>query len=1264
MEFRLLGPLEARAGGGLLPLGGAKQRALLALLLLNANRVVARERLVDELWGEQPPETAVESLQVYVSRLRKVLPKGALVTRPPGYALEVDPEAIDLQRFERLVAEAREAEPAQASRLLAEALALWRGPPLAEFSELFAQAESRRLEERHLAALEQHIAADLELGRHAEVVSELEGLVLDHPLRENLRGLQMLALYRAGRQADALAAYQAARAALVDELGLDPGQSLQRLEQAILRHDPSLDLPDPVAADAPETVKAPLPEAAPEVQVTRARKVVSVVFCDVVASTVDGGRLDPEPLQLVLSRYFEATTAVLQRHGGTVEKFIDDSVAAVFGVPVLHEDDAVRALRAAAELRTGIGELNRRLERDFRARLALRVGVDTGEVVTGTDGRLATGEAVNAAARLQQAAPPGEILIGSDTLALVREAVEVEELRPESAATGQRAAAYRLTGFEPRAPRVPRRLDVPMVGRTRERELLATALASAVERACCSLFTLLGTAGVGKSRLAREFLAGIDARVVEGRCLSYGEGITYSPVVDVVTQLEGAYRELLGDTPAAGAAIASLLGESATPTTPDEIAWSVRKLLEASARERPLVVVFDDVQWGEPTFLDLVEHVAYLSRDAPMLLLCLARPELLERRPGWGGRSVDAITVALEPLEAAEVDELIEHLLHGEKLEQDLGERIRSAAQGNPLFVEEMLAMVDESGNGEVLVPPTIKALLAARLDQLDPTEREVLGCGSVEGELFHRGAVETLAASSRPVERQLVALVRKELVRPDRSQILRDDGYRFRHLLIRDAAYEALPKATRAELHGRFADWIEEHGAELVEWDELVGFHLQQAHRYLEELGAPASETGPLGERAAGFLAAAGRRATVRGDYHTVAHLLERALELGVPDPREHLRLQVELGLALGQAGRGAEAEALLGSTVELATALGEQGLAARALVHLSAQRLDHDPGVGAPEMIPVAEDAIRTFEALGDTLGLAEAGLLLGNALARAGRVTESIAARERAIAHAQTAGATGIRRLIIGRLADRICFGPMPVEEGIGRLEELLRANRDDRMLEAVILRQLACAHAMAGRFDEARAHLEASTPVLDEVNLTHVWAVSRWRVSDTLQLVGDTAAAEQDLIAIWLHFRDTRGERSSSRALAATARLAQLCCDQGRWEEAAAYLSYGQEVDRSPPPYGNSYAFERLAARGRIAAHAGDHAEGVELARTAVELAAAFGSPNHEARMWLALAEVQRAAGNQAEADQAVERALELYERKGNITAAARVRAAAP
>ena len=579
---------------------------------------------------------------------------------------------------------------------------------------------------------------------------------------------------------------------------------------------------------------APLTEVSPA---REQRKTVTVLFCDVTGSTELGERLDPEALRGVLARYFERMKGIVERHGGSVEKFIGDAVMAVFGVPVVHEDDALRALRAAVEMRDAFPELG----------IQGRIGVTTGEVVTGTAERLATGDAVNLAARLEQAAQPGEILIGDATLQLTQDAVEVEPVEPLTLkGKAEPVPAHRLLSVHGETGSA-RHLQAPMVGRETEMRRLRDAFGQALGDRSCQLFTILGSAGVGKSRLVAEFVGSLDgALVVRGRCLPYGEGITYWPVVEVLKQLPPAETD-----PVAAATTRALAAGEELVSSGDEIAWAFRKQLEAVAAETPVVCVFDDVHWGEETFLDLIEHVADLSRDAPILLLCMARPELLDRRTGWAGGKVNATSVLLEPLAPEETGQLIENLAH---LDDDLRARILDAAEGNPLYVEEMVAFVAESGGGEITVPPTIQALLAARLDQLDAPERDVLERGSVEGRVFHRGAVQALAPEEPQVMARLTSLVRKELVRPDKSELPGEDAFRFRHLLVRDAAYDALPKATRAELHERFAGWLAEHGRDLVELDEILGYHLEQACRYRAELGvaADASVAGEARQRLA----------------------------------------------------------------------------------------------------------------------------------------------------------------------------------------------------------------------------------------------------------------------------------------------------------------------------------------------------------------------------------------------------------------------------
>ena len=509
------------------------------------------------------------------------------------------------------------------------------------------------------------------------------------------------------------------------------------------------------------------------------RKVVTVVFCDLSGSTALGGRTDPEALRATMRGYYEQMRTILERHGGTVEKFVGDAVMAVFGVPVAHEDDALRAVRAAWEMHEAVPKLG----------LAARIGVNTGEVVAGEGDTLVTGDAVNVAARLEQAAEASEVLVGSETRRLVRDAVTVERVDVDAKGKG-RVEAFRLVDVDLDAAPVARRLDTPLVGRRTELEQLRHAFDRAVREQRCHLFTLLGSAGVGKSRLVREFLTGVDACVLEGRCLDYGEGITFWPVVSILKQLGDRAEPTL-----------QRVVEGAT--TPNELFWAVRAQLEEVARERPLVVCFDDIQWGEQTFLDLVDHVADLSRGAPLLLLCVARPELLDKRPGWGGGKLNATTILLEPLGAEECAELI--AVHG-GVDEDTERRILAVADGNPLFVEEMVALVRE--DGDVRVPSTVQALLQARLDQLARDERTVMERGAVEGQIFHRAAVLELTQAP-DVEPQLAGLVRKELIHPA-PPTLAGDAFRFRHLLIRDAAYDALPKETRADLHERFANWLE----------------------------------------------------------------------------------------------------------------------------------------------------------------------------------------------------------------------------------------------------------------------------------------------------------------------------------------------------------------------------------------------------------------------------------------------------------------------
>src|SRR5438477_12956562 len=501
MEFRILGPLEVREGDRVLPLPGVRQRALLSILLLHANEVLPASLLIELLWGDRPPPSAAKGLQVHISELRKLLGKDCIYTRAPGYALRVDPGELDLERFEKLVGETRQLPPEDALSGLREALALWRGRPLSEFAaERFAAGELLRLEELQLETLEQRIEAELALGRHAGLIGELEALVREHPLREGLRASLMLALYRAGRQAEALTVYQDARRALVDELGLEPTRVLQDLEQAILRHEPGLDLPSVAPSRSrlqPEHASATPATAAPE------RKLATALFVDLVGSTELGAQ-DPERSRARLERYYDTAAEAIESAGGTLEKFVGDAVLAAFGAPTGQADHAERALHAAPAVRARCAEL-------FGTSEAVRIGVNTGEVVVGRPregSSFVTGDAVNVAARLEQAAEPGEILVGERAASLVRGAFELGDPRRVEAKgkEGGVVAVPLVRALSLMRPRGVGGLQPAFVGRDGELQLLLATYGRSVEQEAPHLGTIMADAGIGKTRLVDALL--------------------------------------------------------------------------------------------------------------------------------------------------------------------------------------------------------------------------------------------------------------------------------------------------------------------------------------------------------------------------------------------------------------------------------------------------------------------------------------------------------------------------------------------------------------------------------------------------------------------------------------------------------------------------------------------------------------------------------------------------------------------------------------
>jgi class 3 adenylate cyclase/tetratricopeptide (TPR) repeat protein len=1030
--------------------------------------------------------------------------------------------------------------------------------------------------------------------------------------------------------------------------------------------------------------------AAPQREV---RKTVTVLFCDVTGSTGLGERLDPESLRRVMSRYFDEMKGVLERHGGMVEKFIGDAIMAVFGIPVLHEDDALRACRAAVEMRSTLASLNEDLRKQWGVEIQVRTGINTGEVVAGDPAAgktLVTGDTVNVAARLEQAAAAGETLIGHETQRLARDALSAEEVAP-LALKGKTEAvtAFRLLDVTCGAPAHARRMDSVLVGREHERRLLHEAFERCLREKACHLFTVLGTAGVGKSRLIAEFVGRVQSQgdVLVGRCLPYGEGITFWPVAEILKQASGVddndsredalakLHKVLLDEPDAelvGEHLAQVIGLSPASAASEELFWAVRRLLEALARERPQVVIFDDVHWAESTLLDLIEHIADWSRDAPLLLITMSRPELLERRAAWGGGKHNVTTILLEPLSESESVQLVRNLLGETGIPAEVSQKIIEASEGNPLFVEEMVSMLIDDDllkrvNGrwepvgdlsQISVPTSVQALLASRLDHLQADERQVLEPAAVVGKVFWRGAVlELLPESARPgAGSNLLTLVRKELIRPERSTFRGEDAFRFRHILIRDAAYQAMPKELRADLHATFAGWLEKRaGDRLAEYEEVLGYHLEQAHRYLGELGLDSERRADLGRRAADALAAGGMRAMGRSDLPAAINLFSRAVQLVPSGGARHVVISVELGAARAAWGDFQAARAVLEEALQGAQALQDRRLEAHAQIELSNVSINAEPEGTTAEAETVAKEALAIFEPQGDNRGQAKAWLLLGMVDLMRCQYDSMQRAVERGAEAARRAGDKALEAENLGWVGAALQFGPTPAQQGLVRFRQLVGETPANMAIERALRRNEAFLLAMQGRFDEAWRAAQRLSTITDELGRTISSVTGLGFISGYVGMwAGEMEAAEDGLRQAY-EVLDRVNEKGFLSTIAAE--LAEVLYRQGRYDEAAHFLEKCRETTASDD-IANLVFLGSVG--GKLTARKGQLAKAEELAREAVEISDRTDSSYSRGDSRVDLAEVLVLAGKPDEAAAVLEQAIHIYEGKGHVVGVKRAR----
>jgi class 3 adenylate cyclase len=1020
------------------------------------------------------------------------------------------------------------------------------------------------------------------------------------------------------------------------------------------------------------------------VPVDDSRKVVTLVFADVSGSTALGERFDPEVVRSVMSGFFDAAREVLDRHGGTVEKFIGDAVMAAFGIPLVREDDALRGVRAACELRDRLRVFADEVEARYGVRVGVRIGVNTGEVVAGDAAAgqaFASGDAVNVAARLEQAAAPGEVLMGESTLALVRDAVTVDPVAPLSLkGKADAVSAWQLVDVAADGPGVARRFDAPLIGRKHELQTLLDAWQQAHELRAPRRVTVVATAGTGKTRLIGELATRAEAsgQVLVGRCLAYGEGITFWPVAEGIRQAAGIddgdsadeanakLAALVGtadDASELRGALGPVLGLGGQGHALEETFWAVRTLFESLAARRPLVLVFDDVHWAEPTLLDLIDYLAGSTASVPLLVVCATRPELLERRPELAaGRSSGALLM-LAPLAAESASELLTWQLHHAALPEAIRDRVLASADGNPLFVQELSRMLIDDGlivrdNGawrvtahlhDLRMPATIQALLAARLDQLEQSDRDVAQRASVVGHVFWPGAVRELANEPALVGPGLRTLERKQLIVAEPSSLAAEDAFRFGHILVRDAAYAGLAKRTRADLHERFARWLEHtRGERASELAAVLGYHLEQSAAYHTELGATA-DAERVAREASTRLGEGGRRALSAGDLPAAANLLGRAADVLAQGDPERLVLRFEAIPALAETGRFDEANQAID---ELIAHGGEGRLALAASAWRAFLTVQND-GLGIDECKHTAERWRAACDAADDHAGQATALGFLAKMAFWSSRAATAEGIWERAAEHAALAGDAREEAESLVWMLIAAMFGPTPVEAAIERCEAIagrVGASRKVRVMASV---ERGVLEAMRGNASVGRELVARGRAELDELGLAFMAAVLGQEAAVVEQMAGDPAGA----VSVLRPSIERLGELGSAGfQMTAACMCTHALCMLGEIDEAKSMLTL------TPIEFDDGDDFGiGIAARGMIAAADGDDLEAMRLVEDAVRRASVTDFLWHHGDRLADLAHVHAAAGRIDQALAALDDADARYAAKG-ATAALAVTAA--